>query len=91
MCMYLRDGAVTAIVLTGGYYYSSYPFFFTYTWVGWGAPDSPVAAPTYAAPVRYACIHRTNCISNIVDNPMQILSRAAATETKCVTYHTRIP
>ena len=26
--MYLRDGAVTAIVLTGGYYYSSYPFFF---------------------------------------------------------------
>jgi len=66
-------------------------FLFTYTWVGWGAPDSPVAAPTYAAPVRYACIHRTNCISNIVDNPMQILSRAAATETKCVTYHTRIP
>ena len=28
MCMYLRDGAVTAIVLTGGYYYSSYPFSF---------------------------------------------------------------
>ena len=26
--MYLSDGAVTAIVLTGGYYYSSYPFFF---------------------------------------------------------------
>ena len=91
MCMYLRDGAVTAIVLTGGYYYSSFLFFFIYTWVGWGAPDSPVAAPTYAAPVRYACIHRIKCISNIVDNPMQILSRAAATETKCVTYHTRIP
>ena len=28
MCMYLRDGAVTAIVLTGGYYYCSYTFFF---------------------------------------------------------------
>ena len=27
MCMYLRDGAVTAIVLTGGYYYCSYTFF----------------------------------------------------------------
>ena len=26
--MYLRDGAVTAIVLTGGYYYCSYTFFF---------------------------------------------------------------
>ena len=30
--MYLRDGAVTAIVLTGGYYYCSYTFFlFTHT------------------------------------------------------------
>ena len=41
--MYLRDGAVTAIVLTGGYYYCSYTFFFTYTSIliprggeGWG-------------------------------------------------------
>jgi len=30
MCMYLRDGAVTAIVLTGGYYYSSFLFFHLY-------------------------------------------------------------
>ena len=43
MCMYLCDGAVTAIVLTGGYYYCSYTFFFTYTSIliprggeGWG-------------------------------------------------------
>ena len=28
--MYLRDGAVTAIVLTGGYYYCSYTFFHPY-------------------------------------------------------------
>ena len=42
--MYLRDGAVTAIVLTGGYYYCNYTFFFfTYTSIliprggeGWG-------------------------------------------------------
>ena len=31
VCMYLRDGAVTAIVLTGGYYYCSYTFFFIHT------------------------------------------------------------
>ena len=29
--MYLRDGAVTAIVLTGGYYYCSYTFFSIHT------------------------------------------------------------
>ena len=41
--MYLRDGDVTAIVLTGGYYYCSYTFFFIYTSIliprggeGWG-------------------------------------------------------
>ena len=33
--MYLLDGAVTAIVLTGGYYYSSYTFFFSPI-PGWG-------------------------------------------------------
>ena len=63
MCMYLRDGAVTAIVLTGGYYYSSYPFFFSPI-PGWGGvlqirplrrrlTQRPYATPAYIEQIAY--------------------------------------
>ena len=62
MCMYLRDGAVTAIVLTGGYYYSSFLFFSSIP--GWGGvlqirplrrrlTQRPYATPAYIEQIAY--------------------------------------